>query len=132
MKSLLLLLLLSATGLFAQNKEIKTYYDNGAVKSMYHYSDASNYAVTNYFQSGTVMETGRFVNGKMDGTWISYHESGLRSGEAFYALGQKTGEWKMFDETGSVRYKLLYANNKLVNASNFDSSGKAIAETKSK
>jgi antitoxin component YwqK of YwqJK toxin-antitoxin module len=132
MKGLLIALLFSSVGLFAQNKEINTFYDNGAIKSTYHYSDASNYEVSNYYMSGKLMETGRFVNGKMDGTWISYNESGLKSGEASYVRGEKSGEWKMYDETGSMRYKIVYANNRIVNAVNFDASGRSIAESKSR
>jgi len=132
MKSLLLICLLSTSGLFAQNKEINTFYDNGGTKTTYKYKDASNYEVVNYYISGKIMETGRFVNGKMEGNWISYHESGLKSGEAFYTHGEKNGEWRTFDETGSIRYKIVYANNRIINAVNFDASGKSIAETKSR
>ncbi len=132
MKSLLFAFLFSSVALLAQNKEINTFYDNGAIKSTYHYSDASNYEVINYYISGKIMESGRFINGKMDGTWISYNESGLKSGEALYVRGEKSGDWKMYDETGSLRYKISYANNRIVNAVNFDALGRSIAESKSR
>jgi antitoxin component YwqK of YwqJK toxin-antitoxin module len=132
MKGLLFAFLISSVGLFAQSKEINTFYDNGAIKSTYHYSDASNYEVVNYYISGKIMESGRFVNGKMDGMWVSYSESGLKSGEASYTRGEKSGEWKMYDETGSLRCKVMYANNRILNAVNFDASGRSIAESKSR
>ncbi len=127
---LFLVLAMCSFSCFAQGKELKTYYENGALKSTYIYSDASNYEVTNYFNNGKVMESGKFVNGKMDGIWISYNANGTRAGEAVYHNGEKTGDWKIYNETGSLRYKITYANNRIVNATNFDESGNSIAGTK--
>jgi antitoxin component YwqK of YwqJK toxin-antitoxin module len=118
-------------GLFlnAQNKELKTYYDNGKLKSIYNYQDASNYTVQNFFENGNLSETGRFVNAKMDGVWVNFTENGQRAGEAFYSNGVKTGDWKVYDQTGSLKYKITYQNDRIVNAVSLDSNGQNLAET---
>lgn len=113
----------------AQNKELKTYYDNGNLKSIYVYQDASNYTVQNFFENGNLSETGRFVNAKMDGVWVNYTENGQRAGEAFYSNGVKTGDWKVYDQTGALKYKITYQNDRIVNAVSLDSNGQNLAET---
>ena len=113
----------------AQNKELKTYYDNGKLKSIYNYQDASNYTVQNFFENGNLSETGRFVNAKMDGVWVNYTENGQRAGEAFYSNGVKTGDWKVYDQTGSLKYKITYQNDRIVNAVSLDPNGQNLAET---
>jgi antitoxin component YwqK of YwqJK toxin-antitoxin module len=113
----------------AQNKELKTYYDNGKLKSIYNYQDASNYTVQNFFENGNLSETGRFVNAKMDGVWLNFSENGIRSGEAFYVNGVKSGNWKIYDQVGSLKYEITYANNRKVNSVSFDANGQNLAET---
>ena len=113
----------------AQNKELKTYYDNGKLKSIYNYQDASNYTVQNFFENGNLSETGRFVNAKMDGVWVNFTENGQRAGEAFYSNGVKTGDWKVYDQTGALKYKITYQNDRILNAVSLDSNGQNLAET---
>jgi antitoxin component YwqK of YwqJK toxin-antitoxin module len=49
MKYILSLVCLIVTfGLNAQSKVLKTYYDNGKLKTVYTYQDASNYSVENF------------------------------------------------------------------------------------
>lgn len=130
MKSLVaIVLFLSGFALNAQNKELKTYFESGSVKSIYSYADAANYTVQNFYPNGKLQETGTFVNGKMNGTWVSYLENGQKSGEAFYANGVKTGDWKIYDQTGVLKYSITYANDKMVNAVSLDANGQHIAET---
>jgi antitoxin component YwqK of YwqJK toxin-antitoxin module len=130
MKKLLIFLFVSTSvSLMAQNKELTTFFDNGIVKSRYVYTNAQTYSVTNYFLTGKPMETGSFLNGKLDGNWTTYNELGIKTAEAFYDSGFKTGDWKVFDETGSLRYRISYDSNKIVSAINFDSAGRSVAET---
>lgn len=131
MKNLFVLIFaLMGFGLFAQVKEVHTYFDNGMIKSTYRYNNTRNYEVFNFYPSGKLMESGRFAGGKMDGAWISYAENGIRTGEAFYKNGEKSGEWKIYDESGMIRYKINYDANRIVSAVNFDANGNSIAETR--
>jgi len=133
MKNLLLIVLVFVSvSVVAQQKELRTFFDNGTVKSVYIYSSSENYGVTNYFTNGKVMETGQFVNGKMDGVWTSFNEQAVQTGEATYSEGVKIGDWKIFDASGAIRYKITYANNRIVTATNFDQAGKLVAESHSR
>jgi antitoxin component YwqK of YwqJK toxin-antitoxin module len=123
---------LLSLGLLAQNKEVNTFFDNGMVKSTYRYTNTKNYEVINFYASGKMMESGRFVNGKMDGNWTAYAENGVRISEAFYKNGEKSGEWRIYDDSGALRYKILYDANRIVSAVNFDANGNSIAETRTR
>jgi antitoxin component YwqK of YwqJK toxin-antitoxin module len=133
MKNLILIVFLfSSVSMMGQTKELRTFFDNGSVKSIYLYTSADNYHVTNYHTNGKIMETGQFVNGKMEGVWTSFNEQAVQIGEASYSDGLRTGDWKMFDASGALRYKITYANNKIVTATNFDQAGKLVAESHSR
>ena len=111
-----------------QNRELSTFFDNGNIKSRYEYTTAQTYSFSNYYLSGKLMETGNFLNGKLDGEWNTYNEAGFKTAEAFYKVGEKIGEWKIFDEHGALRYKITYDSKKILKASNFDPDGHEIAE----
>ncbi len=115
-----------------QNRELSTFFDNGNIKSRYEYTSTQTYSFSNYYQSGKLMETGSFMNGKLDGPWFTYNEAGFKTAEAFYKEGEKIGEWKIFDELGALRYKITYDSKKIVKASNFDPKGHEIAEMHAK
>lgn len=133
MKNLILIVFLFASvSMMGQTKELRTFFDNGSVKSIYLYTSADNYQVTNYHTNGKIMETGQFVNGKMEGIWTSFNEQAVQIGEASYSDGLRTGDWKIFDASGALRYKITYANNKIVTATNFDQAGKLVAESHSR
>jgi antitoxin component YwqK of YwqJK toxin-antitoxin module len=130
MKNVVLFFLVAISFELSAQRELKTFFDNGTTKSSYKYTDLNNYDVSNFYITGKLMETGSFVNGKMNGLWTSYSENGVKSGEAFYLNGIKSGEWKIYDEVGSLKYKITYADNHIVSALNFDTAGKTVAETK--
>ncbi len=129
MKTLLAFIFMGLGLTLNAQQELKTYHDNGSLKSVYVYTDAQNYTVKNYFQNGKLKEVGAFANGKMTGTWINYHESGQKAGEANYDNGVKVGEWKVYDQDGLVRYKVNYKDNKMISAVSLDQQGQHIAET---
>jgi antitoxin component YwqK of YwqJK toxin-antitoxin module len=126
---MLVMISISANG---QNRELSMFFDNGNIKSRYEYTSTQTYSFKNYYQSGKLMETGSFLDGKLDGTWLTFNEAGFKTAEAFYKEGEKIGEWKIFDELGALRYKITYDSKKIVKASNFDSGGHEIAEMQSK
>jgi len=133
MKNLFVVAMMSISlSLISQEKELRTFYDDGSVKSEYVYSNADNYKVTNFYLNGKIMEIGEFTNGKMNGTWVSFNENGAKTGEAVYNQGKKQGEWKMYDSSGNIRFAINYDNGKMVSATSFDSSGKLVAETHSR
>ena len=44
--------------------------------------------------------TGRFVNGKFEGSFIGYYDNGQLKTRGNYVDGKSDGLWKSFDEVG--------------------------------
>jgi hypothetical protein len=65
---------------------------------------------TLYFENGQKRELRSFKANKMDGTWITWNESGVRIAEATYRDGIKHGKWGIWDENGTHRYEMFYTN----------------------
>lgn len=76
---------------FMKNGEEKIKYPNGVLKIM-----------------------GNYVNGKRDGQWYSWYETGKPWSETFFDKGIKNGATKTWHETGRLRYEGQYANDKEV------------------
>ena len=125
-------ILFCSAQLFAQSYELKTFYENGNPKSVCVYTDNSNFFFTKFHSNGNISETGQFVNGKMDGAWNTYSDAGVHTGEAYYAEGNKTGNWRIYDESGILKFKIQYEDNKMLSKANFDMSGNALSEIRTR
>ena len=67
---------------------------------------------TYYYDNGKVQQEGFFVDGKLDGKWISYDVNGNVVTIAEYTQGQKSGKWQYFDNAIAVR-EVDYSNNQI-------------------
>jgi antitoxin component YwqK of YwqJK toxin-antitoxin module len=68
---------------------------------------------TYYYENGNVKQVGNFVDGKLNGKWISYTEEGNVQAIAQYKDGKKHGKWQYFEST-SVTKEVDYKNNAIV------------------
>lgn len=68
---------------------------------------------TYYYENGNVKQVGNFVDGKLEGKWISYTADGNVQAIAQYRDGKKHGKWQYF-ETSFVTKEVEYKNNKIV------------------
>lgn len=68
---------------------------------------------TYYYDNGNVKQVGNFVDGKLDGKWISYSEDGNVLAIAYYKNGEKHGKWQYF-ESNTTTKKVEYKNNNIV------------------
>lgn len=68
---------------------------------------------TYYYENGNVKQVGNFVDGKLDGKWISYTEEGNVQAIAQYRDGKKHGKWQYF-ESPFVTKEVEYKNNNIV------------------
>jgi antitoxin component YwqK of YwqJK toxin-antitoxin module len=48
---------------------------------------------TYFYENGQVQQEGYFENGKLEGIWVSYNESGDKISSGEYVAGVKTGKW---------------------------------------
>lgn len=68
---------------------------------------------TYYYENGTVKQVGNFVDGKLEGKWISYSEEGNVQSIAWYKNGKKHGKWQYFEST-NITKEVNYKNNNIV------------------
>lgn len=74
---------------------------------------------TYYYKNGNVSQVGNFVDGKLEGKWVSYSEDGNVQSIAFYRNGKKHGKWQYF-ESQYVTKEVDYKNNKIVKVVTID------------
>lgn len=66
-------------------------------------------AVTYFYPSGLICETGEFQENEKNGEWISYDEKGNKTATAYYVNGKKDGTWIIWDFNGTKRCEMHYA-----------------------
>ena len=63
-----------------------------------------------FFETGQLMRTGKHEDGLKSGKWITYNESSVMVGLAFYNAGKKDGTWIAWDDNGKKRFEMNYKN----------------------
>jgi len=65
-----------------------------------------------YHDNGQLMSKGDYKNGKSEGSWISYHDNGLLMSKGDYKNGNQEGSWVGYMDDGQLRYKGDFKNGK--------------------
>ena len=64
-----------------------------------------------YHENGELKEIGLVNEGKRVGKWIFYSKKGIKLAQCcFNNLGQKHGEWLIYDNNSKLRAKMIYKN----------------------
>ena len=58
---------------------------------------------TKYYPNGQIEEVCGYKNGKMDGKYVAYYETGVLQGEGKMSKGQMVGEWKHYYPDGKIK-----------------------------
>ncbi len=82
------------------------------VKPKFVATDENTIEATYYYDNGQVKQKGAYINGKLDGKWVSYTEDGLKQASGVYANGQKVGTWSFWN--AGVLSEVSYDNSKIV------------------
>lgn len=93
-------------------------YTNGAVKSEYKQA-GDLVAVTHYYESGAIKETGFFKNEIPEGKWETFAENGTKTAELNYQDGKRHGEFRVWDEFASTYTEMNYANGDVIVANKY-------------
>lgn len=67
---------------------------------------------TVYFDNGSVKEIQSYKAGLMDGTWITYNASGVKTAQAGYRNGKKHGAWLIWNDQGVLMFEMYYDDGK--------------------
>jgi antitoxin component YwqK of YwqJK toxin-antitoxin module len=116
--AVLSLIVFMSTTCVAQNT-VKTSYEDGTLKSEYVQKGNDLVAVTHYYKSGAVKETGFFKNETPEGQWITYSENGAKTAELSYADGKRHGEFRVWDEFANAYLEIHYANGEIITADRY-------------
>jgi antitoxin component YwqK of YwqJK toxin-antitoxin module len=101
MKKLMMIAVLVVSSVtFAQEKAPKFVEEDGIVKATF------------YHDNGQIQQEGYYLDGKLDGKWISYDENGSKTAVGIYSNGIKVGNWYFWNSDGM--YEVNYSKNDIV------------------
>ncbi len=64
-----------------------------------------------FYQNGQLKEIGLLEGNKRIGNWLFYSEKGIKLAQCeFNSIGQKHGEWLVWDNNSQLRAKMFYNN----------------------
>jgi antitoxin component YwqK of YwqJK toxin-antitoxin module len=127
MKRVLIILSLSIPGfLMAQGINKVSYDELGHMNSALYGTDAANYTFTQYYSSGIKSATGKFKDGKKQGTWKTWDENGQLMAIAHYKNGEKTGTW-IINEPDHTSFEISFNHNHMLRAFKKDDHGHIVA-----
>lgn len=108
------------------------FYDSGSKRiEMNIYDGKRNGKITLYFENENVQEVRSYVNGLMDGTWITWNDQSVKIAEANYRRNKKHGKWYIWDDNGVKRYEMEYSEGEKVGTWYiWDAKGELIKERK--
>jgi antitoxin component YwqK of YwqJK toxin-antitoxin module len=82
----------------------------------------------NYHENGRVKEMGSYLNGKRDGLWNQYTDTGVLLARATFHDGVRQGVWEFRTADGQPLGTLRYSNGLLTQGQLLDDSGELVAQ----
>jgi len=79
--------------------------------------------VTYYHSNGKVMHQGNYIDGKADGLWKSFDETGNLVSEGSFEQGKKTGLWNFY--TTKALNAVVYSDNAVADVKKFSTNALA-------
>jgi len=128
MRTLLLLVaLLSLRSAVAQDLLAQERWPDGTLKAT-RYSEGERVHFITYHENGRVNEIGTFCQGKRDGDWKQYSDTGALLARAGFKNGERQGLWEFRNAMDKPLGRLLYRNGALVRAVAYDPGGAMLAQ----
>lgn len=123
MRCLLLFIAFAATAtLHAQEIIGQERWPDGTLRAT-RYSEGGRIHFITYHENGRVKEIGCFHNGRRDGAWKQYSDTGVLLAHAGFRNGQRQGVWQFRDEDDRPMGALTYDAGALARAEQFDPAG---------
>jgi len=128
MRSLLILfvLLLSQASL-AQEVIGQERWPDGTLRAT-RYSEGDRIHFITYHENGRVKEMGCFKNGRRDGVWKQYSDTGALLAQAGFRNGQRQGVWEFRNAADQMTGRLVYAGGMLAKGEQYDDRGAMLAQ----
>ncbi len=104
-------MLLSLNTAFAQEGLIKSFYDNGKLKSEINYSNNVREGEAKfYYENGNIKEERNYVNGKVDGLVKKYNKEGKLEEVFNIEDGKREGPKSLYDSAGVYLSDINFEN----------------------
>ncbi len=131
LRPLLIALLLGTAGfaapeLAAQDLISQERWPNGSLRST-RYSEGPRVHFITYHENGQVKEMGCFNDGRRDGVWKQYSDTGALLAQAGFRNGQRQGVWEFRNADDQPVGRLTYAGGILAHGEAFNDAGELTA-----
>lgn len=91
------------------------------------YQEGDRIHFITYHENGRVKEMGCFRNGRRDGVWKQFNDTGTLLAQAGFRNGQRQGVWEFRSPGNTVVGRLVYANGLIQRGEQFDDDGAMVA-----
>lgn len=111
----LTLFVLISSKILCQTDSLITYFDNGRIKSIIHYTDGVRDGDAQFYrENGNIKEELTYVNGRVEGLVRRYDENGILREMFSIENGKREGPTSLFDSTGTYVNDIYYEEGILV------------------
>lgn len=114
--NLLLIIVLIAGCSDSKHSKIE-YFDTGEIKSEIIYDtkgDTTSFSVNHFYKNGKFKLKGRYLKGKREGFYISYHQNGRIDDMCNFKNGKKHGVFSKYNEQGFLVFSNYFYSNNLI------------------
>jgi len=118
--------LLSAIGAQSQELIYQERWPDGSLRST-RYSEGPRIHFITYHENGQVKEMGCFNNGRRDGVWKQYSDTGALLAQAGFRSGQRQGVWEFRNAEDRTVGRLTYASGDLAKGETYNDLGELTA-----
>ncbi|MBX2980805.1 MAG: hypothetical protein KF905_16080 [Flavobacteriales bacterium] len=81
-----------------------------------------------YHENGKVKELGSYRNGRLDGLWKQYSDTGALLTRATFRNGERQGVWEFRTEGNQPMGRLRFSNGVLTHGEQFNEVGELVAQ----
>jgi antitoxin component YwqK of YwqJK toxin-antitoxin module len=127
MRYILLLLLLWSAPAISQEILEQQYWPDGTLKRTRIALGDREMFIT-YHENGRINESGYYINGRCDGIWKRYTESGALLLYARFNNGERQGVWEFRNAEDRPMGRLHFSDGLLTSGEQFDDRGQLIAQ----
>ncbi len=117
--TLLLLASASCTWASAQTLLGQDHWPDGTLRST-RYAVGGHVHFITYHENGRVHEQGGFADGRRDGVWRQYSDTGVLLAQARFHLGERMGTWEFRSPNNTLMGRLGHAGGDLRSGALYD------------
>ena len=110
----------------AQELISQEHWPDGTLRAT-RYSDGGGIHFITFHENGQVKEVGCFRNGRRDGVWKQYNDTGVLLARAGFRNGERQGVWEFRNDADSPMGRLTYASGRLTGGEQHNADGALVA-----